>query len=138
MHAQHEYVVYRNFSYTFENSASTWYFNLSVGSITSWTKFQNDFLDKFTEENNTGALMDELFAPTMTPKERVKDFHQRFMTILNKFHPAAKPTQELQIEVYANVLPASISMFVKRVANQTLVKNFEEAKMVEFHMKGCK
>jgi hypothetical protein len=48
--------------------------------------------------------MAELFAATMTPKERVKDFNQRFMTILNKFQPAAKPTQELQIEVYANAL----------------------------------
>jgi hypothetical protein len=60
------------------------------------------------------------------------------MTILNKFQPEAKPTQELQIEVYANALPASISMFVKRVAKRTLAENFEEAKMIEFQMKGCK
>jgi hypothetical protein len=105
MNVQHEDVVCRLFPYMFENSASTWYFNLSVGSITSWTKFQKDFLDKFVEETTTGALMDELFAATMTPKERVKYFNQRFMTILNKFQPTVKPTQELQIEVYANALP---------------------------------
>jgi hypothetical protein len=29
-------------------------------------------------------------------------------------------------------------MFVKRAAKKTLAKNFEEAKMIEFHMKGCK
>ena len=50
----------------------------------------------------------------------------------------AKPTEELQIEVYANMLPASISMFVKRAAKKTQVENFEEAKTIEFHMKGCK
>jgi hypothetical protein len=105
MNVQHEDIVCRLFPYTFENSASTWYFNLPVGSITSWTKFQKDFLDKFTEETTTGALMAELFTATMTPKERVKDFNQRFTTILNKFQPVVKPTQELQIEVYANVLP---------------------------------
>jgi ribosomal protein L31 len=77
------------------------------------------------------ALKAELFAATMTPKERVKDFNQRFMTILNKFQPVAKPTQELQIEVSANALPAYISMFVKRVTKKTLVENFEEAKMIE-------
>jgi hypothetical protein len=60
------------------------------------------------------------------------------MTILNKFQPAVKPTQELQIKVYANALPASISMFVKRVAKKTLAENFEEAKTIEFQMKGCK
>jgi hypothetical protein len=35
MNVQHEDVVCRIFPYTFENSASTWYFNLPVGSITS-------------------------------------------------------------------------------------------------------
>jgi hypothetical protein len=29
-------------------------------------------------------------------------------------------------------------MFVKRVAKHTLAKNFEEAKTIEFQMKGCK
>jgi hypothetical protein len=111
---------------------------LPVGSITSWTKFQKYFLDKFAEETTTGALMVELFTATMSSKEKVKDFNQRFTTILNKFQPEAKPTQELQIEVYANALPASISMFVKRVAKHTLAENFEEAKTIEFQMKGCK
>jgi hypothetical protein len=130
MDVQHEDVVCRIFPYTFENYASTWYFNLSIGSITSWTKFEKDFLDKFVEETATGALMTELFTSTMTPKERVKDFNQRFMTILNKFHPAVKPTQELQIEVYANALSTYVSKFVKRATKQTLVKNFEEAKTI--------
>jgi hypothetical protein len=138
MNIQHEDVVRRRFPYTFENSASTWYFNFPVGSITSWTKFQKYFLDKFTEENTMGALMDELFAATMNPKERVKYFNQRFTAILNKFQPVAKPTQELQNEVYANALSASISMFVKRASRKTLAENFEEAKTIEFQMKGCK
>jgi hypothetical protein len=53
MNVQHEDVVCRFFPYTLENSSSTWYFNFFVGSITSWTKFQNDFLDKFVEETTT-------------------------------------------------------------------------------------
>jgi hypothetical protein len=72
MNVQHEYVVCRLFPYTFENSSSTWYFNLPVGSITSWTKFQKDFLDKFAEETTRGDLMAELLAATMSLKERVK------------------------------------------------------------------
>jgi hypothetical protein len=138
MNVQHEDIVCRLFPYTFDNSASTWYFYLLVGSITSWTKFQKDFLDKFVEETTTGALMVELFATTMSSKERVKEFNQRFITILNKFQPKAKPTQELQIKVYSNALPTSISMFVKRAAKLTLAENFEEAKMIEFQMKGFK
>jgi hypothetical protein len=60
------------------------------------------------------------------------------MTILNKFYPMMKSTQELQIEVYANALPTSISMFIKRATKKTLTDNFEEAKTIEFQMKGCK
>ena len=79
MNFQHEDVVCSIFPYTFENLASTWYFNLPVGSITSWTKFQKDFLDKFVEETTTGALMVELFITTMSSKEKVKDFNQRLL-----------------------------------------------------------
>jgi hypothetical protein len=92
MNVQHEDIVCRLFPYTFENSASTWYFNLPVGSITSWMKFQKYFLDKFAEETTTGALMVELFATAMSSKEKVKEFNQRFTTILNKFQPKPKPT----------------------------------------------
>jgi hypothetical protein len=72
MNVQHEYVLCILFPYKFENSSSTWYFNFPIGSITSWNKFQKDFLDKFIEETITGSLMAELFVATMTPKERVK------------------------------------------------------------------
>ena len=82
--------------------------------------------------------MAELFNTTMILKEKVKDFNKWFTTILNKCQPEAKPTQELQIEVYVNALPTSISMFVKRVAKATLAENFEESKTIEFQMKGCK
>jgi hypothetical protein len=84
MNVQHEEIVLKRFPYTFENSSSTWYFNLPVGSITSWTKFQKGFSDKFAEETTTGALMTNLFPATVIPKKRVKYFNQIFMTILNK------------------------------------------------------
>jgi CO dehydrogenase/acetyl-CoA synthase epsilon subunit len=57
---------------------------------------------------------------------------------LDKFQPKAKPTQELQIKVYTNALPASISMFVKRAAKMTLGENIKEDKTFEFQRKGCK
>jgi hypothetical protein len=53
-----------------------WYFNLPVGSITSWMKFQNDVLDKFAKETTIGALMTKLFATTMSSNEKVKEFNQ--------------------------------------------------------------
>jgi len=96
------------------------------------------FLDKFAEETTKIDLIVELFAATMSSKYKVKDFNQCFTTILNKFQPEAKPTQEFQIEVYDNSLPAFISMLVKRVSKHALDENFEEAKTNDFQMKGCK
>ena len=66
----------------------------------------------------------------MGPKEKLKEFNQRFTTILNNLQIDAK--------VYANELPTSISMFAKRATKPTPVENFEEAKIIEFQMKGCK
>jgi hypothetical protein len=76
MNFQYEDVVFRISLYILENSASTWYFNLPIGSITSCKKFQKDFLDKFVEETTIGALMVELFTATMSSKEKVKEFNQ--------------------------------------------------------------
>lgn len=39
MNVRHEYVVYRLFPYTFENKASTWYFNLPIGFVDNWNEF---------------------------------------------------------------------------------------------------
>jgi hypothetical protein len=75
MNVQHEDIVCILFPYMFENSSSMWYFNLPVGSITIWTKFQKEILDKFVEETTMGSLMVELFTDTMSPKDRVKDFN---------------------------------------------------------------
>jgi hypothetical protein len=138
MNFQHEDIVCSIFPYTFENSSSMWYFNLPVGSITSWMKFQKEFLDKFADETTIGALMVELFTATMRSKEKVKDFNQWFTSILNKFQLKAKPTHELQINLYVNSLPTSISMFLNRVSKSTLADNFEESKTIEFQMKGFK
>jgi hypothetical protein len=114
MNVQHADLVCSIFPYNFENSSSTWYFNFHVGSLTSWTKFQKDFLDKYVEETTTGALMVELFTATMSSNEKFKAFNQRFTTILNKFQPESKPTQEFQIEIYANALLASIFHVCKK------------------------
>jgi hypothetical protein len=57
---------------------------------------------------------------------------------LNKFQLETRLIQELQIEVYANTVATSISIFFKRAIKPTLDEKFEEDKIIEFQMKGCK
>lgn len=97
MNVQHEDVVCRIFPYTFENKVLTWYFNLSIGSITKWVDFQKDFLDKFGEYNTTATLMDELFSFLMGMNERFKDFNEKNSTLLNKFHEDETPIKKSSI-----------------------------------------
>jgi len=45
------------FHYTFKNKASTWYFNLLVGSINDWDYFEKELIDTFGEVSTPSALL---------------------------------------------------------------------------------
>jgi hypothetical protein len=79
MNVQHEDIVCRLFPYTFENKASTWYYNLS--SIRSWDTFEKYFISKFREEKTPTMLFKELVSLKMEKKEKVNYFNQFFTTI---------------------------------------------------------
>ena len=63
-------------------------------------------------------------------KEKVKDFNQIFITILNRI-PNNLAEVVVQIEFYIVALPPPIGMFIKRKEKQTLEENFQEANKVE-------
>ena len=67
----------------------------------------------------------------MENKERIKDFNQCFLTLLNKIPVASQPPEDIIIENYASALPKSLGMFVKKSVKITLVETFEEAIKVE-------
>ena len=48
--------------------------------------------------------------------EKVKDFNQIFITLLNRIPD--KPTEAIQIELYTTTLLSPIAMFVKREENK--------------------
>jgi hypothetical protein len=50
----------------------------------------------------------------MDKREKVKDFNQRFLTVLTKFTVDTTPSQSLAIEYYTVALIPSIGMFFKR------------------------
>jgi hypothetical protein len=80
---EHEDVVCRLFPYTFEGNASTWYFSQQPHTIVSWEKFESCFLEKFGDGKPPEVLVMDLSSLRMNPKEKVKDFNQRFLTLKN-------------------------------------------------------
>ena len=67
----------------------------------------------------------------MEPKERIKDFNQRFLTLKNKIPIASQPPEDIIIKNYTSALPKYSGIFVKRAGKTTLIETFEEAIKVE-------
>ena len=71
----------------------------------------------------------ELSRLKIKENEKVKEFNQRFITLLNKIPD--KPPEAIQVEYYTVALPLIVAMFVKRKEIRTLEENFEESIKIE-------
>jgi hypothetical protein len=123
--------VCRLFPYTFEGNASMWYFSQQPQTIVSWDRFETFFLEKFGDDKSPEVLVMELSNMKMNPKEKVKDFNQRFLTLKNKIPTESMPAENLIIAYYAKALHHNIAIWVKRSKKNTLLEDFEEAVLIE-------
>jgi hypothetical protein len=128
---EHRHVVCRLFPYTFEGNASTCYFAQQPQTIVSWDKFETCFLEKFRDDKYLEVLVMELSSLKMKPKEKVKDFNQRFPSLKNKISVDSMPTENLTVAYYTKALHNNIAIWVKRCKNNTLLESFEEAVLIE-------
>ena len=103
-------------------------FNLPSGSITSWQQFENAFIIQFGDDKTSRTLLLELSRLNINKNDKVKEFNQIFITLLNKIPDNL--AEAVQIEYYTSALPP-VAMFVKRKEIRTLEENFEEAIKVE-------
>lgn len=76
----------------------------------------------------------ELAQINMNNKERIKDFNQRHMTLLNKFPADSIPAENMQIDFDTRALPITIAMFCRRSGKRTLAKMFDKAVSMEKDM----
>ena len=68
------------------------------------------FMTQFGDDKTYGVLFLELSQIKFSEKEKVKDFNQRFITLLNKI--PNKPIKSVHIEFYMVALPPPIALFV--------------------------
>lgn len=76
----------------------------------------------------------ELSKIKIHPKEKIKDFNQIFLTLMNKIPNDSIPIASVLIEFYITALPSSIVIFVKRASKITLNQIFGETLDVEKEM----
>ena len=111
MNVEHEHVVCRLLSYTFVGKASTWFFSLVARLISSWKQFEIAFMTQFGDDKTTGILFLELSRIKINKREKIEDFNQIFITLLNRIPD--NPAKYFQIEFYTTSFPSLVSMFVK-------------------------
>jgi hypothetical protein len=128
---ENEYGVCKLFPYTSEGNASTWYFAQQPQTIVSWDKFETYFLENFGDDKSSEFLVMEIYSLKMNPKEKVKDFNQRFLTLKNKIPVDSMPIEKLTVTYYTKALHNNIAIWVKRSKNNTLLEAVEEAFLIE-------
>jgi hypothetical protein len=128
---ENEDIVYRLFPYTFEGNASTWYFSQQPHTIMSWEKFESSFLEKFGDNKSLEVLVMELSSLRMNPKEKIKYFNQRFLTLKNRIPMDSMPAGNLIIAYYMKTLHQSIAIWVKRSKKATLLEAFKESSQIK-------
>ena len=121
----------RIFPYTFEGNSSTWYFAQQPQTIASWDKFETFFLETFGDDKYPNFLVMEFSNMKMNPKDKVKDFNQRFLTLKNKIPTESMPVENLIIAYYDKALQRNIAIWVKRSKKKTLLEAFEEVVLIE-------
>jgi hypothetical protein len=73
----------------------------------------------------------ELSSLKVNPKEKLKYFNQRFLTLKNKIPVDSMLPKSLIVAYYAKALHNSIAIWVKRSKKNTLLEAFEEASQIE-------
>jgi hypothetical protein len=129
MNVKHEDVFCRLFPHTLQGKTTKWFFNLSPRSITHWQKFEEAFMEEFSDEETPRILSLELLGIRMNENENIKDFNEIFIFLLNRI--PINLAKVVHIEYYTSSLPPNIAMFVKNQEKLTLVDNFAEAIQVE-------
>lgn len=72
------------------------------------------------EDKTPVVLVLELSHIRMDSKERVKDFNQHFLSLINRIHVDSRPTEGVVTKFYTSPLPQTMAMFVKQKEKTTL------------------
>jgi hypothetical protein len=100
-------------------------------TIVSWEKFESCFLEKFRDDKSPEVLVMELSSLKMNPKEKIKDFNKRFLTLKNRIPTDSMPVENLIVAYYTKALHQNISIWVKRSKKPTLLEAFKDASQIE-------
>ena len=100
----------------------------------NWKQFKTAFMTNFEEDETLHTLLMKISSIRLESKEKVKDFNQMFLTLLNEFPTTTEPNDIVLMEWYTKDISHSMAMWVKMSRNAPFNETFDEAIKVEKEM----
>jgi hypothetical protein len=124
----------RIFSYTLVGRDEEWYDSIFPGAITSWDIFQERFAKRCEKKRYRQSLYDELYNYKRKPRESIKDFNDRFNTLVRSFPQDFKPSQSTILKSYISTMKDPYGFIIGKGCPTTLFEAQERECDIEEKM----
>jgi hypothetical protein len=101
---QHEDILMKLFSYTFVGKAKEWFDNIPPRTITNWDFFQETFTKRFKKKRDYQSLCNQLHNCKRRTGEDIRDFNDRFNTLIRCFPQDLKPPPAAIVKLYISTM----------------------------------
>ncbi|CAN6680009.1 unnamed protein product [Malus baccata var. baccata] len=115
-----ETIDLRLFPFSLKDKAKAWLHSLPANNITTWTKLQENFLNKFFPSSKTLALKKEILAFAQKPNESFHEAWERYNEMYTKC-PYAGFDSNLQMNIFYDGLNATTKSQVNASAGRSLM-----------------
>jgi hypothetical protein len=95
---QHSDVIMRIFSASLVGEARVWYDNLPRKSIKIWEDLENAFIKRWGDGKDLGFLFSQFSEIQKYEQESVREFNDRFNTLMKEFPSKSAPTEADYLE----------------------------------------
>jgi hypothetical protein len=111
---QHEDVLMRIFSYTFIGKAKEWYDSILPLTIMNWDLFREPFTKIFGKNKYYQSIYDQLYNYKINLGESIRDFNDRFNTLIRSFPQDLKPSQGTILNSYISTMKDPYVVLIRR------------------------
>ena len=94
----------KRFSYTFVGKEKDWFDNITLGETTNWNVFQELFTKIFEKKRDYQSLCNHLHNCKIKTSEDIRDFNDRFNTLVRCFPQDLKAPPAVILKLYISTM----------------------------------
>jgi hypothetical protein len=123
----YEDVSMKKISLPLIGKAKKWYDIITPGEITTCNTFQGIFIRRFTKEDHLVSLYDQLYHFRREPGEYMRNFNDRFNTLMKHFPQSLVPLHNTILQSYTKTLNDPYGSLIGKNYPTTLMEAKERA-----------